>query len=75
MLPFLNDWRLIAPDLLRYGQTGAPPTGSLGYTAYADHLRAFMDAVPPQAFHLLMHDLGGVLGLDWAAENEVFLGN
>jgi len=28
-----------------------------------------MSAVPPAHFHLLIHDLGGILGLDWATEN------
>ena len=28
-----------------------------------------MNSAPSQRFHLLMHDLGGVLGLDWATEN------
>ena len=65
----LSSYRLIAPDLLGQGQTEAPPTGPLGYPAYANHLRAFMDRVPPQRFHLLIHDLGGVLGLGWATEN------
>ncbi len=69
LLPFLNNYRLIAPDLLGQGQTNTPLTGSLDFAAYADHLRAFLSAVPPQRFHFLIHDLGGVLGLDWAIEN------
>jgi haloalkane dehalogenase len=28
-----------------------------------------MDSVPSRRVHLLLHDLGGVLGLDWATEN------
>lgn len=69
LAPFLGGYRLIAPDLLGQGQTQAPPTGRLGYSAYADHLHAFLNGVPPRRFHLLIHDLGGVLGLDWATEN------
>ncbi len=69
LAPFLSNGELIAPDLLGQGQTEVPPTGSLGYAAYADHLCAFMNHVPPQRFHLLVHDLGGILGLDWATEN------
>ena len=68
-LPHLNNYRLLAPDLLGQGQTTTPPTGPLDYSAYAKHLRRFMDAVPPQQFHFLLHDLGGVLGLEWATEN------
>jgi haloalkane dehalogenase len=69
LMPLLSDYRLIAPDLLGQGQTEIPSTGSLGYSAYANHLRAFMNAIPPHHVHLLIHDLGGVLGLDWATEN------
>jgi haloalkane dehalogenase len=69
LMPLLSDYRLIAPDLLGQGQTEIPPTGPLGYSAYANHLRAFTNAIPPHHVHLLIHDLGGVLGLDWATEN------
>jgi pimeloyl-ACP methyl ester carboxylesterase len=69
LLPLLGRYRIIAPDLLGQGHTGTPPAGMLDYAAYAGHLREFMEAVPPRRFHLLVHDLGGVLGLDWATEN------
>ncbi len=68
LLPFLNDHRLIAPDLLGQGLT-ATPAGPLDHAAYARHLDAFMQKVPPRSFHLLLHDLGGVLGLQWAVDN------
>lgn len=60
---------MIAPDLLGQGQTETPATGPLDYSAYANHVRAFLETVPPEEFHLLVHDLGGVLGLEWAAEH------
>lgn len=69
LLPRLDGYRLIAPDLLGQGLTTAPPSGSLGYAAYFEHLRRFLEAVPQQQFHFLLHDLGGVLGLEWATEN------
>ncbi len=69
LLPFLNDHRLIAPDLLGQGLTETPPVGPLDHAAYARHLDAFMQKIPPRSFHLLVHDLGGVLGLRWAADN------
>ncbi len=69
LLPHLTNYRFIAPDLLGQGQTATPPTGPLDYSAYAKHLRRFMDTVPPQQFHFLLHDLGGVLGLEWATKN------
>jgi pimeloyl-ACP methyl ester carboxylesterase len=69
LLPHLSNYRLIAPDLLGQGQTETPAIGPLDHSAYAEHLRAFMEAVPPPRFHLLIHDLGGVLGLDWTTEH------
>ncbi|MEW6208831.1 MAG: alpha/beta hydrolase [Acidobacteriota bacterium] len=69
IVPFLNDYRLIAPDLLGQGLTDAPTAGLLDHAAYAHHLDLFMQKIPPRSFHLLLHDLGGVLGLGWAADN------
>jgi haloalkane dehalogenase len=62
LLPWLEHYRVIAPDLL--GQ------GELGFMAYSRHLEAFMDQIPPSAFHMLIHDFGGVLGLEWACDNQ-----
>lgn len=69
LAPHLTKYRLLAPDLLGQGLTETPSTGPLDYVAYANHLRAFLEAVPPEHVHLLIHDLGGVLGLDWATDN------
>lgn len=69
VIPHFTNYRLLAPDLLGQGRTATPLTGRLDYSAYARHLRRFLDTVPPPQFHFLLHDLGGVLGLDWAAEN------
>jgi haloalkane dehalogenase len=65
----LGGVRLIAPDLLGLGETAAPPNGRWGAAASERHLAAFLDEVPPERFHLLVHDFGGVLGLPWAAAN------
>lgn len=70
LVPCLKDYRLIAPDLIGQGQTETPSAGPLDYAAYARHLDAFMRKVPPPSFHLIVHDLGGVLGLQWAADNR-----
>jgi pimeloyl-ACP methyl ester carboxylesterase len=68
LLPALGGFRLLAPDLLGQGETEAP-AGPLGWHRYAAHLDAFLDAVPPPRFDLVVHDLGGVLGLDWAGRH------
>jgi len=69
LIPCLKNYRVIAPDLLGQGQTEIPATGPLDHAAYARHLDAFMQKVPPRSFHLIVHDLGGVLGIEWAADN------
>lgn len=69
LLPFLGEYRVIAPDLLGQGETEIPRHGPLGHAAYAAHLATFLDMVAPSQFHLLVHDFGGVLGLEWAADH------
>jgi len=70
LLPFLTEYRVIAPDLLGQGGTESLTTGALGHAAYAEHLSEFLELVPPPTFHLLVHDLGGVLGLEWASDHS-----
>jgi pimeloyl-ACP methyl ester carboxylesterase len=67
LLPALVGFRVIAPDLLGQGETAVPAKGPVGHAEYAAHLAAFLDVVAPPTFHLVVHDLGGVLGLEWAA--------
>jgi pimeloyl-ACP methyl ester carboxylesterase len=69
LLAHLSGHRLIAPDLLGQGDTKAPERGPIGYMEYKRHLDAFLATVPPKKFDLLAHDLGGMLGLEWAAEH------
>lgn len=69
LLPYLGDYRLLAPDIIGQGDTKAPRSGPLGYAACKAHIDSFLAAVPPREFHLMVHDLGGVLGLEWAADH------
>jgi pimeloyl-ACP methyl ester carboxylesterase len=68
LLPALGAFRVIAPDLLGQGETETPH-GPLGFSQYAAHLAAFLEAAAPPRFDLVLHDLGGPLGLDWAARH------
>jgi pimeloyl-ACP methyl ester carboxylesterase len=68
LLPALEGFRVVAPDLLGQGETEEPP-GPLGWRRYAEHLASFLDEVAPPRFDLVVHDLGGVLGLDWAVRH------
>jgi pimeloyl-ACP methyl ester carboxylesterase len=54
---------------LGQGATDVPATGPVDFAAYYAHLSAFLDCIAPPAFHLVLHDFGGVLGLRWTCEN------
>lgn len=69
LVPHLQGYRLIAPDLLGQGRTATPAAGRLDFAAYLEHLGAFLDMIPPRTFHLLVHDFGAVLGLTWATRH------
>jgi pimeloyl-ACP methyl ester carboxylesterase len=71
VLPHLHGWRVVAPDLIGQGGTEAPRRGRLDHAAYARHLDACLEALAPGEVTLLLHDLGGVLGLRWAAANAL----
>jgi pimeloyl-ACP methyl ester carboxylesterase len=60
VIPLLADrYRLIAPDLRGFGQTGAPASGSYnGLTIGADAI-ALLDALEIDRAHLIGHDWGG----------------
>jgi haloalkane dehalogenase len=69
LVPHLQGYRLIAPDMLGQGRTETPAAGRLDFAAYLEHLEAFLDTIPPHPFHLLVHDFGAVLGLTWATRH------
>lgn len=62
----LPDHRILAPDLLSFGQSSGPPQGA-DFTQQARALRGFLDALELERFHLVGHDWGGPIGLAAAA--------
>jgi pimeloyl-ACP methyl ester carboxylesterase len=69
LLPHLHGYRLLAPDILGQGDTQAPSGGPLDYSACKAQIDSFLAAVPPRELHLMVHDLGGIIGLEWAADH------
>ncbi|MEO1200250.1 MAG: alpha/beta fold hydrolase, partial [Pseudomonadota bacterium] len=70
VMPFLEDQgRVIAPDLIGFGQSERP---DLDYTlqTHFDYLSGFMDALDLSNVTLVVHDWGSILGIDWARLNE-----
>lgn len=70
VMPLLADQgRVIAPDLIGFGQSDRP---DLDYTfqTHFDYVSGFMDALDLNDVTLVLHDWGSVLGLTWARLNE-----
>jgi haloalkane dehalogenase len=60
-------FRIIAPDLLGFGETVGPARGA-SFTEQAEMLRRFIDRVVPGPFSLVVHDWGGPIGVGAAAD-------
>ena len=69
VLPLLDtNGYVIAPDLIGMGRSGRP---DIDYTL-GDHVTyfdAFLDELDVETAVLVMHDVGGLTGLSWAAQN------
>lgn len=68
VLPALDPYRRLAPDLIGMGQSGKP---DIEYT-FADQARyldAWLDAMDLDEVILVGHDWGGALAFDWAARH------
>jgi pimeloyl-ACP methyl ester carboxylesterase len=61
--------RVVAPDMPGYGKAERPLAGDFSYTvqAYADHLEGLLEQLNVRRVHLVLHDMGGLWGLCWAA--------
>ena len=61
-----TDWRIIAPDLPNFGDSGELP-GAVSIEAYASFLRRFLDALGLDEVVLLGHSLGGAVAQVFAS--------
>ncbi|MEM9455056.1 MAG: alpha/beta fold hydrolase [Myxococcota bacterium] len=70
VIPQLDDYRVIAVDLIGYGRSDRP--AGLPYTPgmQVDFLQSFVEDKGLDDVHLVVHDLGGPVGLRWAFENS-----
>ena len=59
-------WRVIAPDLPNFGDSGALP-GAVSIEAYASFLRRFLDELGLEQVVLLGHSLGGAVAQVFAS--------
>jgi pimeloyl-ACP methyl ester carboxylesterase len=61
--------RAIALDLPGYGLSDKPLDARYNFRFYTDTLNAFLDALDIPATNLVVHDLGGPVGMYWAVNN------
>lgn len=61
--------RVVAPDFPGYGKAERPLARDFSYTveAYAEHLEGLLEQLKVRRAHLVLHDMGGLWGLCWAA--------
>jgi pimeloyl-ACP methyl ester carboxylesterase len=70
-----DDFRCLAPDLPGYGRRGRSYALPVQYHYTRDEQVAFVDAVLDQVgiegkITLVLHDIGGIMGVPWAARNS-----
>jgi pimeloyl-ACP methyl ester carboxylesterase len=59
--PLTNRWRVYAPDLPGYGESGRQPHEPYDYPAQVERLKAWMDAVQLRKVHLAGNSMGGTI--------------
>lgn len=62
--------RAIALDLPGYGKSDKPLSPSYSFNFYNQLLTQFLAQINADKIHLVMHDLGGPVGLLWALKNQ-----
>ena len=63
----------IAPDLPGYGQSDKPMNARFNFDYWDNFISAFLNAVGAREVNLVVHDLGGPIGLVWAVRHKEML--
>jgi pimeloyl-ACP methyl ester carboxylesterase len=61
--------RVIAPDMPAFGSADRPREWPYTVTSYTEHLAGILEQMGVSRAHLVLHDLGGPWGLEWAVEH------
>ncbi|CAB5026251.1 MAG: alpha/beta fold hydrolase [Actinobacteria bacterium] len=69
MPPLAETFRVIAPDLLGFGQTGAPSDGRYSMDSWVAHVVALLDALGVEKTHVVGNSFGGGLALRLTARH------
>lgn len=67
--------RAVAPDMPGFGRADKPPDFRYDDAGYADHLDGLLRELGIERVHLVLHDLGGPWGLEWATRNPDSVGS
>ncbi|AZT83629.1 alpha/beta fold hydrolase [Marinobacter sp. NP-4(2019)] len=73
MVPLAEHHRVIALDLPGFGGSDKNPGDSFSFRYHADILQAFVEQLGITKVHLVVHDLGGPIGLWWAQRHPAQL--
>ena len=64
------DETVIALDLPGFGQSDKPTKGAYSLDYYQQIIQQFLDVLGVEEVNLVVHDLGGPVGLYWAVHNQ-----
>jgi pimeloyl-ACP methyl ester carboxylesterase len=67
--------RAVAPDMPGFARADKPPDFQYDTAGYANHLDGLLAELGIDHVHLVLHDLGGPWGLEWATTNQDRLGS
>src|SRR5688572_25780032 len=67
--------RAVAPDMPGFGRADKPEDFRYDVAGYADHIDSLLAELGIDRVHLVLHDLGGPWGLEWAARDPGRVGS
>lgn len=65
-----GNYRCLAMDHLGFGGSDKPKDADYSIQAHTSRLKSFLSEQPAGAFHLVLHDFGGVIGLPLALQES-----
>jgi pimeloyl-ACP methyl ester carboxylesterase len=67
--------RCVAPDMPGYGDADKPHDFNYSVEGFGRHLGGVLEQLAIRRAHLVLHDLGGAWGLNWAARQPAAVGS
>lgn len=70
MEPLAKHYRVIAIDLPGFGKSDKNPDASYSFKYHSNIIQSFLDKLKIEKVHLVVHDLGGPIGMWWAMQHQ-----